>query len=250
MISPKYLVPNSFTALSMLFGLASVATSAAGDYTLAAWLILWGVLLDKLDGTAARLLGASSEFGMQFDSFADFVVFGIAPAALFFFACSSLPAFADGAARMGLMAALGCYVVATSGRLARFNISDPPGGTSMFYGIPTTFCGAVLALSYLTGERYGFASGLLHAAPVVVLVAGLAMVSNVRLPKLKGRKSRPLQWFQIANIAAVYVLAPFKMFPEYMLGLCLLYIVVGGTWAAFNPPAELIAAREQREQAA
>ena len=84
-VHPKYFVPNAFTALSMLFGLASMTMSAAGNFQLAAWMILWGVLLDKLDGTAARLMHASSEFGVQFDSFADFVVFGIAPAGLFYF---------------------------------------------------------------------------------------------------------------------------------------------------------------------
>lgn len=245
MIALKYVVPNGFTALSMLFGLASVAMSAAGDFTLAAWMILWGVLLDKLDGTAARLLDASSNFGAQFDSFADFVVFGIAPAALFFFRCSPLPAFEGDVARMALLAALGCYVVATSGRLARFNISDPPGGASTFYGIPTTFCGAVLALSYLTWDRYSADPSWLAAAPFVLLVFAVAMVSSIRLPKLKGRKNKFLQWFQIVNVAAVYAIAPFQLFPEYMLSLCVLYIVVGGTWAAFNPPPELVAHRQQ-----
>lgn len=245
MIALKYVVPNGFTALSMLFGLASVALSAAGDFTLAAWMILWGVLLDKLDGTAARLLDASSKFGAQFDSFADFVVFGISPAALFFFRCSPLPVFEGDVARIGLLAALGCYVVATSGRLARFNISDPPGGASMFYGIPTTFCGAVLALSYLTWDRYSADASWLMAAPFVLLVFAVAMVSSIRLPKLKGRKNKFLQWFQIINVATVYAIAPFQLFPEYMLFLCVLYIVVGGTWAAFNPPPELVAHRQQ-----
>lgn len=245
MVALKYAVPNGFTALSMLFGLASVAVSAAGDFTLAAWMILWGVLLDKLDGTAARLLDATSEFGVQFDSFADFVVFGIAPAGLFYFRCSTLPAFDDGIGRVGLFVALGCYVVATSGRLARFNISSPPGGDKVFYGIPTTFCGAVLALSYLTWDKYGLDADLLTFAPLALVGAAMAMVSNIRLPKLKGRGNRALHWFQIANIAAVYALAPFKLMPEYMLLLCVLYLTVGGTWAAFNPPEELVAHRRQ-----
>ena len=245
MVALKYAVPNGFTALSMLFGLSSVAMSASGNYTLAAWMILWGVLLDKLDGTAARLLDATSEFGMQFDSFADFVVFGIAPAGLFFFRLQTLPAFDDGMGRIGLMAALGCYVVATSGRLARFNISSPPGGDKVFYGIPTTFCGAVLALAYLTWDKYGLDAQLLHAAPVLIVAAGFAMVSNIRLPKLKGRGNKLLHWFQIANIVAVYLLAPFKLMPEYMLFLCVLYLSVGGVWAALNPPEELLEHREQ-----
>ena len=80
----RYIVPNSFTALSLVFGLVSIVASSSGNYQLASWLILWGVLLDKLDGASARLLNASSEFGVQFDSFADFVVFGIAPASLIY----------------------------------------------------------------------------------------------------------------------------------------------------------------------
>lgn len=240
MISPKYIVPNSFTALSMLFGLASVAVSASGHFELAAWMILWGVLLDKLDGTAARLLDASSEFGMQFDSFADFVVFGIAPAGLFYFKCSTMPVFAEGMGKLGLMAALGCYVVATSARLARFNISTPPGGESIFYGIPTTFCGALLALMFLTWSKYGLDEGLLVWAPVALLMAGLAMVSNIPLPKLKMRKNKLINAVQIVNIVAVYVLTPLKLMPEYLLSLCAIYIVVGVSWAATHPPAELV----------
>ena len=71
----KYLVPNGFTAFSLLLGLASIVHSVNGHYELAAWMILWGVLLDKLDGTAARIMNASSPFGAQLDSFADFVSF-------------------------------------------------------------------------------------------------------------------------------------------------------------------------------
>ena len=82
----RYLVPNSFTALSMLFGAYAIALASDGQFQLASWLVLWGVLLDKLDGTAARLCHATSEFGVQYDSFADFVVFGLAPAAILFFA--------------------------------------------------------------------------------------------------------------------------------------------------------------------
>ena len=81
----KYLIPNSCTAFSLVLGLASIVNSMHGNLEMAAWMILWGVLLDKLDGTFARLLNASSPFGAQLDSFADFVSFGMAPAALFYF---------------------------------------------------------------------------------------------------------------------------------------------------------------------
>src|SRR5690348_1045570 len=112
----KYFVPNAFTALSLLLGLASVVCSAQGDFTLAAWMILWGTLLDKVDGSAARLLGATSQFGVEFDSFADFVSFGVAPAALFYFRLAGV------VPRPLAAVAAGLHAVALAVRLARFNI--------------------------------------------------------------------------------------------------------------------------------
>lgn len=237
-IHPKYFVPNAFTALSMLFGLASMVTSAGGNHTLAAWMILWGVLLDKLDGTSARLFNASSEFGMEFDSFADFVVFGIAPASLVFFKLSAMTA--EGVAetrKLFLLMACGIFVVATAMRLCRFNISDPPGGDRIFYGIPTTMCGAFVASAYLTWEKYlGADPSYLRVLPAALIVCGVAMVSSIRLPKLKPRKSVPFNLFQVVNIVAVYACTAMMLLPEYMFGLLLLYVGVGCTWAFFNPP--------------
>ncbi len=229
----RYLAPNGFTALSMLFGLSSVAASAAGQYTLAAWMVLWGVLLDKLDGTAARLFDATSEFGVQFDSFADFVVFGIAPAALVFFHASAAGGAWAESLRPVLLAAVGFFVVATAGRLARFNISEPPDGDKIFYGIPTTLVGATLASFFLTAGLH--APGLIRSMPVLLLVGGVAMVSNLRLPKLKMRKNKLFNVFQIANIAVVYAVTPFRLFPEYLLALCVLYMGIGLTWGLLHP---------------
>ena len=115
----KYLIPNSCTAFSMLLGLASIYNSTEGNYVLAAWMIVWGVLLDKLDGTTARLFNASSKLGAELDSFADFVSFGIATAALLFFSLREMSLVHPG----WLIATSGVYVVATAVRLARFNVS-------------------------------------------------------------------------------------------------------------------------------
>lgn len=233
-IHPKYLVPNAFTALSMLFGLASMVTSATGNYTLAAWMVLWGVLLDKLDGTSARLFNASSDFGMEFDSFADFVVFGIAPAALVFFKLNSVM---GENRKLFLLMACGIFVVATAMRLCRFNISDPPGGDKIFYGIPTTLCGAFVASAYLTWEKYLSAHpDFLRVLPAALIVCGVAMVSSIKLPKLKPRKNKAFNLFQVANIVAVYSCTAMMLLPEYMFGLLLCYIGIGATWAFLNPP--------------
>ena len=119
----KYLVPNGFTALSMVLGLAAIALAASGDTDLAAWLILWGVLLDKLDGGAARLLGASSSFGAEMDSFADFITFGVAPSALVFFSLTG--GVIDQAGEGTVAGACAVYTLAVAIRLARFNVQEP-----------------------------------------------------------------------------------------------------------------------------
>lgn len=235
MNSLRYLVPNGFTGISMLFGLASVVCSGSGQFELAAWMILWGVLLDKLDGASARLLNASSGFGVQFDSFADFVVFGIAPAALFYFRLRSLEPFSDGAGYILLLSVTGAYVIATSARLARFNISEPPGSDIFFFGIPTTLIGAFLASGFLTFVRYDAPEAWLHYAPILLGVSAISMVTNIRLPKLKARKNPAIHWFQIINVAVVYAVTPFKMWPEYLLILATIYLVVGLGWGLLNP---------------
>ena len=78
----RYTIPNSFTSLSLLLGIASIVTSQIGELELAAWIIVWCGLLDVLDGLSARLLKATSDFGAEFDSMADLVSFGVAPAVL------------------------------------------------------------------------------------------------------------------------------------------------------------------------
>ena len=82
MIKLRYTIPNSFTALSLLLGVGSIVTGQLGDLELAGWMIVWCGLLDVLDGVAARLLKATSDFGAEFDSMADLVAFGVAPSML------------------------------------------------------------------------------------------------------------------------------------------------------------------------
>ena len=148
----KYIVPNLCTSFSLILGLASVYHSMHGDYNTAAWMILWGVLLDKLDGVFARLLNASSELGAQLDSFADFVSFGIAPAALY--TCAMAEPLMDVVNTNWVMAASAVYVVAVAVRLARFNITTMPMVIGS-YGLPTTLVGAMLSAWFLSFQGQG-----------------------------------------------------------------------------------------------
>ena len=214
----------------MLFGVYAFTLAARGELELAAWMVLWGVLLDKLDGTAARALNATSEFGVQYDSFADFVVFGIAPAAILYFALT--PADSDAIFTIPLVVS-GLFIVANSARLARFNVDSGPD-EGVFIGIPTTLVGALLASSFLVAKGHDQMELWKQWAPILWMVCAMAMVSNIRLPKLKRRKNMLVNIFQFTNVAVIYVITPFCIYPEYHLILCLLYLVVGITSQLFK----------------
>jgi len=220
----RYFVPNGFTGLSLLLGLASVTMSAQGDYRLAAWMILWGVLLDKLDGSAARLLKATSKFGVEFDSFADFVVFGIAPAALIYYLLLGTGQFV-GWQKTGLMASSGLYALALAVRLSRFNVTT--GGEDIFIGLPGTLLGATIASGYLTWEKHGLPQSWLMYLPVFLVIAAFLMVSTVRIPKIKLRKSKVLNAFLVINLVVGYICGPLMLFPEYLFACAVSYTVWG-----------------------
>ncbi|HSN28858.1 MAG TPA: CDP-alcohol phosphatidyltransferase family protein, partial [Kofleriaceae bacterium] len=120
----RYLAPNLITLSSMIFGLVSLWSSHNGEPALAAWMIIYAVLTDRIDGVTARALKATSELGMQLDSFADFMNFGIAPAYLLLVYLSNRPdlPFQSGSAHFLLFAACGAYMLCAVFRLARYNV--------------------------------------------------------------------------------------------------------------------------------
>lgn len=228
----RYLVPNSVTALSMTLGVVSAYLSTQGELELAAWMITWGVLLDKLDGTTARLFKASSSFGVQFDSFADFIIFGLAPASLYYHWLGG----ASGAWGLTIHATIACmYIVITATRLSFFNVSEPPGGDRYFFGVPTTLSGAILSTFYLTCHLYWPEASKSEALTdyqqlgllSLLVVFGTLMVSGLILPKLKPRRSKAVNIFQFTNVGLAYIFAPLMLFPHYLLSLCLGYVIVG-----------------------
>jgi len=112
-----YLLPSLLTMGNMFCGYACVVYAMRGEYATAAPFIGFAVVLDMLDGRIARLTNTTSEFGVEFDSMADIISFGVAPALLSF--CWGLQALG----RLG-WAARFMFVAAAAMRLARFNIQS------------------------------------------------------------------------------------------------------------------------------
>jgi CDP-diacylglycerol--serine O-phosphatidyltransferase len=174
------LLPSLFTMGNMFCGYACVVYAMRGEYETAAPFIGFAVVLDMLDGRIARMTGTTSDFGVEFDSLADVISFGVAPAIL---------SFAWGLSPLGRLgwAAGFLFVSAAAMRLARFNIQGVGAGGDKryFVGMPSPAAAAVPAATV-----YAYPYGLHDyraALPVLamVLIPALLMVSTIRFRSFK-----------------------------------------------------------------
>lgn len=228
----RYTVPNSFTALSLLLGIASIVTTQLGDLELAGWIIVWCGLLDVVDGVSARLLKATSNFGAEFDSMADLVAFGVAPAVLMLNAGLQLGNIDIESGQFWvLLAAVAVFALAGAMRLARFNLVSDQPSTGWFTGVPITAAGGgLVAPIVLVLIHYpDLAASLpLHLyLPVVMFVFALLMISRLRFPKAKVRKSKWFNAFQVVSIVFVYYCGITRSWPQILLGIGIVLLISG-----------------------
>ncbi len=247
----RYMAPNAVTCLGLVIGLGSAHTSLTTTtregYLSAAWMILYAVLLDKLDGTVARTLKASSEFGVQLDSFSDFVTFGIAPAALLTHAIPFLvPAWATGTRNELLMALGALYVLAAALRLAKFDVTTATIGPRLFLVLPSTSSGGIIASCFLAKHELGLPDTVISAFVGVLAVNAVLMISNLPQPKLHLSKNAAFRLFQIFVVLSVYVLVPLHRFPTYIAASAVIYTVIGFIYG-LTAGRDVLMARDDEE---
>jgi CDP-diacylglycerol--serine O-phosphatidyltransferase len=226
-------VPNLATASNMMLGMGAVWCGLRGQVEMAGWLIVWAAFLDGLDGVLARLLDAKSHFGIEFDSLADHVSFGLAPAAL-------LASYAD---RLGIgvwdgsphgwivLVPVTFYVVMAGVRLARFNVQTLELGEMLFRGIPTTMSAGIISVLVLTLIKHG--DPVAGRDPVLLLVGtvatvfGLLMVSNLPLPKFRKRRMRLYGMIESVLAGILIILGFMRRMPEVLLAAGSIYTIGG-----------------------
>ncbi len=212
-----FVLPNLFTVSSILCGLAAIlaATEPSGPdrFYYAAVAILFGVLFDAADGRVARLTRTQSEFGLQLDSLADVITFGVAPAVLVY--KWALQPFGW----LGLMVS---FVFATCGalRLARFNVlaGRQSAPSRHFVGMPIPLAAAILVS--LVMLHHGRGGVTLEAEPgviAVVLVLSLLMVSNVRYRTFKKLKASRWTVPLLAGLGGLVLVAVWQQVFTYLL---------------------------------
>lgn len=174
-----FLLPSIFTVANMFCGYACIVYAMRGELVTAAPFIGFAVVLDMLDGRVARMTNTTSAFGLEFDSLADVISFGLAPAIL---------AFAWGLSELGRLgwAAGFVYVTAAAMRLARFNIQASTQGDKRFFvGMPSPAAAGIVA-STIFAWPYPLVGKMQAAAAIaIVLGPGALMVSQIRFRSFK-----------------------------------------------------------------
>ncbi len=207
-----YLIPSLFTTGNLICGFFSIISTFNGEYFQASIFIIFANLLDGLDGLVARLTRTTSQFGVELDSLADLVSFGVAPAVLVYY-WALVPW-----STWGWLAAC-LYVVCGALRLARFNVQIKNVEKIHFVGLPIPAAAemivATVLLYYSLGGE-GAANKEVILLLVIYLLAGL-MVSNFHYFSLKQRlvfkKKHPF-WVLISGILLIklFIVEPQIMF--------------------------------------
>lgn len=239
-----YLLPNLFTTGAMFAGFYAIIASIGGRYSEATLAVLIAAVLDGLDGRVARMTNTQSDFGVQYDSLSDLVSFGVAPALVMYtWSLSSLTAYGSLWGKIGWAAAF-IYAACAALRLARFNTQVGVADKAYFQGLASP-AAAGLCMSFVwTMEKFD-KSGIdvQFITPVIAIVAGLLMVSNVRYFSFKAwplSDKVPFIWIPAALLVFVALAVDTA---RVLFGIAVLYVISG-------PILTLWGLRRWREQRA
>lgn len=203
------LLPSLFTLLNMMSGFLSVLMAITGRPQFAAVLIGISIVLDITDGAVARLVRSVTPFGLQFDSLADLVSFGVAPAILAFTVLSGTDLTV---APVGLLASF-LWLACAAIRLARFNVTiDPTADKRFFNGLPSPGAAGVIIASVFAfpapetdGQR--FLAVLVLAVPALLMISSIRYRSFRSLISPKSRRPYGLILFTAALVVG-FILDP------------------------------------------
>ena len=226
--NPKILIPNFFTGTNMLIGLLSIFYSISGDFINAAWLILLCTVMDKLDGTTARLFKASSDFGVEFDSFSDFVSFSLAPAVLVFSYFSKEMPGGKILEHPYFVAIVPLYVIFCAVRLARYN-SYQSEDHDYFSGLTSTMSGGLIALYMVFAIENPDFKFLLSTDIVagMMLIQACLMLLPFKYPKVKFPKNRIARVFGVSFFLFLCCLIFMRKLPWLIYISGIMYVVIG-----------------------
>lgn len=215
-----YLLPSAFTVGNLFLGFLAIVVALGGRYKAAGVCILVAAIVDSLDGRIARMMGTESDFGREFDSLADVVTFGAAPAVIaYVWGLRELP-------RIGWLVPL-FFLVATATRLARFNVQTARLDSRWFAGLPCPAAAAVVASFLLIAPPPDWRPWLIRGVSVGLVALALLMVSTFRYWSFKKVDLATRRSYRVAlPIAGLFVFL--ALWPEAFLpAVSVLYALSG-----------------------
>ncbi|AKH70198.1 CDP-diacylglycerol--serine O-phosphatidyltransferase [Spongiibacter sp. IMCC21906] len=227
-----YLLPNLFTTAALFSGFFAIISAMHGNFANAAIAIYAAMIFDGLDGRVARLMNAQSKFGAEYDSLADMVSFGVAPALVVFsWALGDLGKFG--------WAVSFIYVACAALRLARFNTQIDTADKNYFTGLASPSAAAVMAgLVWVCAEEglveYDLPTEVAVIAGLLMAFVGLLMIVNIRYNSFKSIDLRGRVPF-VMMIATVLLFGLVSIDPARVL-LCaaLIYALSGPVMAGYR----------------
>lgn len=215
-----YVLPNLFTTAGLFAGFYAIMQARLGHYEAACLAIYAAMVMDILDGRLARLTNTMSDFGSEYDSLADMVSFGVAPAMLMYdFVLQDL-------GRVGNLIAF-IYIACAALRLARFNVQKSDD-KRYFIGVPSPGAAAMLASIVWVCIDYQInPSNISYLLVIVMILVALSMVSNIHYRSFKDVDFRDKMPF-IGLIVLVLVIAVIYLDPPLaFLSIGTLYLTSG-----------------------
>ena len=221
-----YILPNLFTSASLFLGFYAIVQVMDGRFNRAAMAVIGAALCDGLDGKVARLTGTASLFGIEYDSLADLVSFGVAPGAMMYM--WALRPYG----KIGWLAAF-LYVACGALRLARFNVQVNTVEKSHFKGLPIPGAAMMVATTILMHYEYvGDGTIKKIIIPIMTYMLAYLMVSNIKYVSFKDLdliKEKPFHTLVFLIILLTIIVAK----PELML-----FILIS-TYVASGPLTEI-----------
>ncbi|MDO8909537.1 MAG: CDP-diacylglycerol--serine O-phosphatidyltransferase [Pseudohongiella sp.] len=217
-----YLLPNLLTLGALFAGFYAIIAGMNGNFNAAGWAILIAAVMDGLDGRVARMTNTQSAFGAQFDSLADMVSFGVAPALIVFsWALSSL-------GNAGWAASF-IYMSCAALRLARFNVQLGTVDKRFFVGLQSPVAAGLVTFVVWVAAKYEVEPGVGVAVVTALLTAftGLLMVSNYRYYSFKEIHFKGTVPYVVFLMTVVLLVVIAQRPHEVLLTMCLVYALSG-----------------------
>jgi CDP-diacylglycerol--serine O-phosphatidyltransferase len=223
-----YLLPNLFTTAALFFGFYAIVAANSGSFDAAAIAIFVAMVFDSLDGRVARLTNTQSDFGVQYDSIADMVSFGVAPALVVYeWILHGMATMGPTWGKIGWLGAF-TYTACAGLRLARFNTLVGVVDKKYFQGLPSPAAAAVVASLVWVGDDLNARGWPMEfLAWLLTVSAALLMVSNMRYYSFKEFDFRYRVPF-VAIVIVVLGVAFAMIHPPMVLFLAFLAYMISG----------------------